>query len=89
MRIPSCQAAAFPFPPVCSYSNTADFPKQQKRLLSFRQPCYHFRIMLILPIIAETDALENVDLAAATETYLLNNGMTPDNLTALKTKLSK
>lgn len=45
--------------------------------------------MLILPIIAETDALENVDLAAATETYLLNNGMTPDNLTALKTKLSK
>lgn len=46
-------------------------------------------IMLMLPIIAGTDDLENVDLAAATETYLLNNGMDPDSLASLKEKLGK
>lgn len=46
-------------------------------------------IMHMLPIIAGTDDLENVDLAAATETWLLNNGMNQDSLTALKEKLGK
>ncbi len=46
-------------------------------------------IMLMLPIIAGTDDLENTDLAAATETYLLNNGMDPNSLAGLKEKLGK
>lgn len=46
-------------------------------------------IMLMLPIIAGTDDLESVDLAAATEAYLLKHGMDPDSLAALKDKLSR
>ena len=46
-------------------------------------------IMLMLPIIAGTEDLENVDLAAAAETYLLNNGMDRNSLTSLKEKLGK
>ena len=46
-------------------------------------------IMLMLPIIAGTDDLDGVDLAAATEAYLLKHGMDPDSLAALKDKLSR
>ena len=45
-------------------------------------------IMLMLPIIAGTDDLENVDLADATEAYLINNGMEQESLARLKEKLS-
>ena len=46
-------------------------------------------IMLMLPIIAGADDLDGVDLAAATEAYLLKNGMDPDSLAALKDKLAR
>ena len=45
-------------------------------------------ILKMLPIIAGSDTLDGVDLAAATEAYLIANGMKPEAVTALKAKLS-
>ena len=42
----------------------------------------------MLPIIAGTDTLESADLAAATETWLIHNGMEPEAVKTLKEKLS-
>lgn len=45
-------------------------------------------IMQMLPVIAGTDDPEGIDLSAAAEAYLIQNGMEQDAVTALKEKLS-
>jgi protein tyrosine/serine phosphatase len=44
--------------------------------------------MKMLPVIAGTDHPEDVDLAAAAESYLTENGMDPKAIAVLKEKLS-
>ena len=44
--------------------------------------------MKMLPVIAGTDHPEDVNLAAAAESYLTENGMDPKAIAVLKEKLS-
>ena len=67
-----------------SYANYYDIePGTEKYNMIIEKNISH-----MLPIIAGTDDFTGVDLAAATEAYLIDNGMAPEALNALKGKLT-